>query len=666
MSTQPAELPFLIEHGGWFWIVALLAISLSSFGLFSAIRVYALRRATRQRRATEHAHADALQLHTIEGRLRGSARTVAQLDRFNSERSPSLAIEMADGAIVDLCGPIEIRVGSKESIQFLGLPELPAHLLTNLYRTADTATRDICDGDYVIASGTLGGGTTAAAGYRDSGGRMGLVAEKAPVRIASLPPRVARRSPRRLGVLMAMHLIFWLTSMAILGDSLERDIDELSNRELRVDSFQMQLASLIPTSRARALKLLENASAAPIYSAQATLPTALALAELRGTCPHELYAKAFRYEEAVNAARRCGSRAFVVEHLLILGRYAEADAATDATLSWNLRITAAIGAGNWTKGASLLEAFAAKLPEPTNTRCLAALFRTYAGEVKPFESIVERAESPRCRALEALAFDPAQWFDTLDDLSIPAKTEDFRIANEIWQVVGGTPDRADPYRLTDEAGIWLAPLSSLHADKKSDVQKSMSRALLAQRAMWLGDVVAARAELDAARKLGLEGYDLRDLEFELGARTPGFSPPRPTRGESSYLSMSEASPYCEMAAHTALLAAQLGEGGVLADALVRCTPVVHMSVESLMYSISRIRAGRAEVATGLRLVRQAFDVRFDRLNQLVVRLGFYRDLARMLGDQAEADAMQTIVQRHAAMLSDPRRVVALRYWRAGD
>src|SRR5690606_25912947 len=102
----------------------------------------------------------------------------------------------------------------------------------------------------------------------------------------------------------------------------------------------------------------------------------------------------------------------------------------------------------------------------------------------------------------------------------------------------------------------------------------------------------------------------------------------------------------------------------LATVFRRCT-IYWLEVPDLLLGVlPRVTTHRAELAAVLRLYRDDFSSALLRSTPFHVFGLFtqYRDVARLAGDPAEADAWEQILERHATVLADRKRVTAFMIW----
>jgi len=191
----------------------------------------------------------------------------------------------------------------------------------------------------------------------------------------------------------------------------------------------------------------------------------------------------------------------------------------------------------------------------------------------------------------------------------------------------------------------------------------------------LGDFDAALARVRDIDKLPATEYQreqTRALEAAIVLRTARLDPPSSwseetfvpgagvRRGEPLDKRDVILQEECTVGLENVVASAQHGDGTPLARLLRRCQ-VIDFSSWLVFALLPRITSGRAELADAL---RWQTDTSFD--NDLpfsaMAAAGTKRDLLRLAGADGEADDWQAIVDRHAAVLQNRDRLVALVLW----
>jgi hypothetical protein len=195
------------------------------------------------------------------------------------------------------------------------------------------------------------------------------------------------------------------------------------------------------------------------------------------------------------------------------------------------------------------------------------------------------------------------------------------------------------------------------------------------RSLQVGDFDGAAREL-ASPASESSAFFQRALAVELAIRT-GTELPSPRPDHHRFLDREEllrrgvlpedeqeldAFPKsCEL--HEAVRQALAGDGGPLTRVFRTCDVSWPMSRPWLPAVLPHVAQHRTELAAVVRSYRSSRSLgyrqsRFDVLHDFAL----YRDTARLVGDDEDATAWQAIIDRHAAMLSDRRRVVAFAIW----
>lgn len=673
-------LPVLVVYGAVLWKVVLAVL------VAIVLAIVAVRRA---RRALRHAREDAARraagaialeagAGTFRGKLtRGSASTLVQGERLTDYRADELWLDH-HGDRVELLGDLRIDHGARAWTSWL----------------RPTLLRNVREGDEVIVSGTLAR-SSGDASYRESAASWTLSSVEwvTAARPAAAPRPLGplRWSAVALGVALACCAPLFGAGLVAKG-RLAADGDRIPGAW-----SASSIAAALPGSRDAALDHLDERLGRP--RSEAELQRGLALDELRGACPAARLASFFRLEQALDAARRCGTAEQVARMLAFLGRFAEIDLAATGSPAASARL--AIAGGRWSAAAAGAELVAERLRTEAPTkdvpddwadrrvlrlRCLAALFRVWAGEPAAFERVPERAADTRCSALAALGLPVAAQAAALARIGSP-DDESTDLLGELRIAAGGPPRNhgADdfvhgslPVITFDWA--WLAPFAIAARPSGSP----WTYAELSMLAALRGDFAAARREL-ARSELDDVAYSL-ELMIALREGASPFPPPRADakvhpgiedavalrRGmRSSILSLLHSvRPGCTTATQRALSAAVAGDGAPLADLFQTCpsswgtAPYWGTLPTYLIAILPRVTSHREQLAAALRLYRDEFATSsyWNIPFPLIQEIALYRDLARIAGDREEAAAMQQLFERHAAMLADRQKVIAFLFW----
>lgn len=407
------------------------------------------------------------------------------------------------------------------------------------------------------------------------------------------------------------------------------------------------------------------------------------LDELQGDCPIDRFADAGQYEQAIDVARRCGRPAETANQLAILGRFAEARATLPAGTSPALETGLALAMGDWDAAASGAEAIASKFetrePGPNATdadlrawaleaRCKAALFRWFGGDHGAFARVKGKDGHRRCRAMEALTLPSSQQVDRLL-ANLDLDDYDERWIGQAIAALNGEDWALRPLA-GNERAVWLAPFLPTFATEEA---RTLTDILRRRLALLTGDFEVAKAGLD----ISTDTYELAEILFSALVRSGSTIPPRSawrtvTYTHERYAELRRKSLIawegesdrgaCIRGGDPALRDAFEGDGAALARRLRSCFLGTY-DVETLFTVVSHITRHRAELAEALRFHGGAFaggvpNLSFEVLEHAAIR----RDLARFLGDTAEADRWAAIFARHEAPLTRRDTLIAMLVW----
>jgi len=686
LTPDTAALPFLVVHGGWFWIVLDVALALVLLGLVEIWRrvdaIVCARRSLARQRA-------AIVPELVEGRAVVAGRWHRDSITVREER-------------VELGETVRVVLGSRGD--------------------------HIADDAEVIVSGELARVASARPepiGYRDNAGTWRI--ERAEVyaarpRVRPVPlPWVARI----VGVLAALfigHVTLHLVGRQVVERIAEHPSDRGHDHTLQLRELDaIAIAASLPGSRDRALEKLAAALERHPYRDEASVRRQLGLARVRNAECGALRALRARPDEQLALARRCGNHHAVFEILFDLGEYEAAWNSRPPDLAWPYREgLVAIAIGDWAAAAEQAEKMVAlnqkeaRRPDDVGAlhaadalryRCLAAWFRTLAGEPGAAEQLRQAAQDPVlhpviCAPMVASTLSPDQRVEYLRGVlaSLPPADADARFRLIPAERLAGLSLWLEGVRYRGPVGgsmigielgngesallPWLTPFGVERWRGADDLEQyvlALGGVIL--REVHRGDFAAARrAAAEAEQAIGASTdthaqsvvrtwstfIALRDGQRELPAREyvdEFMDVLKLRRGEAPEHGMvGHPLETCEPLLAAAVSAAQRGDGRPLASAMRACSIDATFGVRALLGVLPLVRQGRHELANVLRWWTDgsgaSWQVPFRPLAYAAAR----RDLARFLGDQESVEHWGHMAERFLAPLEDPTRTLALILW----
>jgi hypothetical protein len=540
-------------------------------------------------------------------------------------------------------------------------------------RRGDKPTYTIDDGAGVVACGVMRRGASGTGGeYRESAGGwvLGPTAEGTIEVCAAEPVGI----PRPLGVvrsgLLAIAFGFvTLVAMTVVGlISDQRHFYDDAPRSMH-GLGRLVFASMMPFQHDRAPEHVLNWLEERAPRTPEVIAAKLELAREHSPCNgNELLMLHGRYEEV--ASHACAQQVWPVPAIYTLGRYDEyaklpVDADRDPIANAHQLGFGAIAAGDWKAAADIARREAALLDKtPPRSRgegtslelsCMADLFALYAGDVAALQRLRERSAADNalpegCEAARYLA---------------EQTQPDHDLA---WNTVPAGP----LFWLTARAGTPSWPSEFLSLDAVVSNRRWLEPYLLEPDELqpyWLGLGAMDRGDFaEAKRQLALVPPDpnnsKRQLADEIALRD-GEPSARDVaerlvehdgpRALAYYTHVSGCKPIAEAALPDILA----GNGDSLADLIERCSLEVDADPELFLALAQRVTTGKARVATALaNLEGLPPSPPMDALQVAASR----RDLARAYGDTVSAKRWQDIVDRHARVLADKQRFLALLVW----
>lgn len=684
LTPETDGLPFLVVHGGWFWIVLMGAGAFAMLGIVWLIRHVAAWFRARAVVAAQRA--------TVTNALANGKATVA--GRWHRD-----SITVGDERVL-LNEGVRIVVGSRGD------------------RVADNAE--------VIVSGDLARVATSqpeTTGYRDDAGTWRMYAAEV---YAARPRARAHPFPWSIRLVgLGLALITSYMTLRIVGTKLvdrvaHRDYHGGDGRPLYVSELAaISIAASLPGSRDKALSVLADALEEHPYRDDESVRRQLGLDQLiHGACGYLRRLRA-RPDEQLAMARRCHYDQAVFDILSSVGEYEQAWNSKPAGLDWPDRVgMVAIALGKWMEAAVEAEKLASwndkeaarnreyreyRVVEALRYRCLAQWFRTLAGEANGAEKLRAIATAPGasphvCAPMVAQTLPVEQRAAFLRDaLAAPADddaghlTSAYRMTREFLWLEGDGDGLTTYYPFDVNSSLgnveltvdgWLTPFG-LDRWRAANDPRQISIALggIVLREVHRGDFDAARRAAQEAANVTrglsdefrksvvrswLSFIALREGQRELPAREDVDSymdALRIRRGDDPRYGMHGYPESCDQLLSSAVSVAQRGDGRPLATAMQSCSVHSSFALRTLIGVLPLVREGRNELATALRWWVDGFGVGSYEPFKPIVYAAARRDIARFIGDEASAEYWGQMAKRFLSPLEDPTRTYALVLWR---
>lgn len=697
MNSSP-DLPFLLVFGAWVWKAALLGAAALAIGLLWALRALLARRHVRAQLATPPSRGEA----EVRGVLRGhdvlattiyaESSSLARSDGRAELRAATVELEREDGAVVTLEGPLQVVVGSSAAVQRDGVPsELLEAELEEARRQVDWLhrpgrhDRDVFEasvvrlraGDRVVARGELErrAGTSEAT-FRGASEALVLRGHGGPVRLYARAPATPPAT-RPLAIWLggaALGALLGIIGHATFGDHALQACKEATHAAPWDNSHPCVLASTWRETRAEALERLSALH--PPIDGLAALERTSAVLLLSERCSRavDLWAKYDELERALALAEQCGLRRDAHQLLLRDGRYEEASQLHVAEDVFGPALPSPatlIAAGHWQRAAAALAAEGASDPRRT---CLIALLRHHGGDADAVSALrmLGQLHTEACAPmLREATQTPAASARPPDELPHPLALAEAN-ATSFGAISALAMPSASSARY--QALPWL--VEGLTDAELTPEQRPMVRHWRLVGQVFDGDVAAARRLLSAPVEAGAKELELvLSLLVDLyeGAQTSEparkalrevLESPDGWRYDFEPLLLRTGLPFSISARYTngqrptrALERAREGDGAELLHELSSDYGGM-IRDEELLAVWPLVRTHRAELARAVRWRerdRWSRELPYD----LAVRAFWRRDLARQLGDEAEAARWQQRYRRADEVLSDRRRLVSL-------
>jgi tetratricopeptide (TPR) repeat protein len=674
-------LPFLVRHGGWFWIVLVVLFALAIVGLVALVR-----------------------------HIKAIFRTRADLASVRTQLSPSLA----EGKVA-LAGR-----WSKDSI-IVGGERVK---LDEGWRViVGTRHNQIADGAEVIVRGELvREATTESEGhsYRDNAGGWCIKNGEA---YATRPRVRAQPMPwaaRIVGIVAA--LVASLITLRIVGGVLndriaKRDYRNGDGQPLSVGQLDMiSIASSLPGTRDKALEHLVDALEQHPYRDDASVRRQLALASLvDGPCKN-LWILRARPEEQLAWAKRCGYRKTVFDLQVSLGLYEDAwnnrppnlDAPERlgmlaiATSHWPEAAEQADKMAEWyeseaSKGSDMQKLLAA---DALRFLCLAQWFRTLGGEQGGADKLRQIAEAPGnppviCAPIVAQTLPVSERVAYLERaLAAPDPDDEYRLQSSgarwaLWlEGEDSRPWHFDAFDIAQAVGNgdlavrgWVFQFGVETWQQRNDRRnEALALGGVLLREVHRGDFAAAHRALDEATRLARAANDeitlhsVHEWSEYLAIREGLIELPAPSyvdtyldvlklrRGEPAQMGLAGFPESCNDRLAAAVAAAQRGDGRPLASAMHACEVYSGFGISTLLGVLPRVTEGRAELAGALRWWDDMGSLGAYEPFSNIAYAAAHRDIARFVGDNESAERWGEMAKRLTLVLEDRTRTVALILW----
>ena len=676
------ELPFLVVHGAIVWKVLLLALVGGTAAMSIAIRNWRARRVARAR--TKESLRDARSLvdgrTCVRGVLRGgSLYTLSNGAAFRDHLEGAPWLDCADGVCVDIAGAGHVAVGSRATSSTLRVPKgTPKELADVKGAWVLTSVRE---GDELVVRGVATRTQQDVASYREDA--MGWALEDDIIVCAVKPAALAqpRHAIAQAFMLLAVSCVCYGPLHKVGSVAASRVDKPPALGDLReIPSFgALSIACAMPSACSGALESERRWYFERYGNRGSALGQFDALWQSDPCGLAGVQVRQVRLEPALASARACGDRAYEAWIQLFLGNYRAAlDLAPQRAI---VREYAAVGVGDWKIAAEAAEAIAARPKESHEdveyfalgtaaTRCRAAWYRHLAGSADAFANV--DVKTGACGVLAALARPEQEQRDLLlavvkHERGLDIKDQDWVAlsrANAILAMLGGVePD----HRQEIDVAFGVDPEFWLTAFETPSSPALEGRAgIVVMRGDFAAAHAAANAITDAQRRdtvrkwIALregtqppaDGYRHAALDEPLALRS-GTIPKDEGRGVYPE--------ECEPRLLRGVEAALAGDGRLLAGVFTDCHVYYDRMTKLLFGILPRVKNGRAELADALRAFRDDLTTfTLDRVPFRLIRdLADTRDLARLVGDVEESNRLQTIIDRHAKLLVDRNRTIAM-------
>lgn len=684
-GTGVSDLPFLVKHGDWFWIVFTVAV--------------------------------AIVLAVIMISARHIKAVLSARNRIEPHRT-AVTRDLVDGDAV-IAGSFHDDGTIKVDDTFVALDE-PKVVVG--YRDEQIPT-----GNAVLAVGRLHRVPLQhGTGYRDNAVAWRLAEGRI---YAAKPSRVRARSlrwPGRAAVaimsLATSYFGLWALGAHLTGEQ-RREYLPGDGKPLIIDNFdRFSIASSLPHSRTKALEHLEWALERHPYRDSRSVDRRRALARLMyGPCGDlGMLEASGRFDEELAHARQCGTKRDVFDAEVARGDYEAAWADRPAGLDWPYREgMLAIATGRWAMAADEADALAkyydgeaekrtydrdryeASAAYAVRYRCLSHWLRSLGGDVGEVGKLRELASDAKTRPIlcadivaQTLPAEERKPYLLGALAATKAETVEVTVAEpmvrlQLWldgqrrdamayyDGHGATRSVVDPTHAPLNGRPWLLQLGveSLRGDPANYVLALGGQMFVdIQR----GDYSAARRAVDEALTVARTSSDevandsaaamSAALAFREGATQLPHREYWPDgyavrRGETPDHGMSGFPESCQPRMAEAVGEAQHGDGRALARVLQSCDVFWTFSPGIVLGVLPLVKDGKAELATAIEWWHDGTSSsRSDTPFTTVQYVALRRDLSRLAGDERSAQRWEAVGKRISAQLVDPTRLLALVLW----
>jgi hypothetical protein len=651
VTPDPDALPFLVVHGDWFVVVIAAVATVVAFVAFVGLRRIWWN----------------VKRHRLVAKLRRASAIVL------AEGDVVIGGRWRDGGVV---------IGNQH------------------VEVTDHAR--IADGRLVVVVGTLSRGATddPAAGYRDGGVVWRL--DRGKVFDANdYFPRPTLHAQSWFAAAVGSMFIA-LLGMKCASHTFVLRYNPPEDSPITLDELDgIAIAAALPGREDVLDKLEDELSSHPLRDDRSVRRRLALAALIRGACNPtavDVFADAWRLEEALANARRCGYDRTVSLLVVATGDFR---AARELPVHDDMQVWLDIATGEWSSAAASVERVVGRRhlsadADVVDLRCLARWFEHLARDptvdrpdrLSAIETVVDApacaaavaatSPDPRVALAGAIAKHVARapaFHERNDRLAIEtlALLHGLDVPYDDREVLGAIGDGRPT------VGAWLLA-AHVERARAANQPRGLLAALggVAMREVHRGDFAAARRAADEALAIARTGGDAGDLE-----RAENLARVIALREGAEVLPPSEGSRALAVRALDARLgippparelhrcafrdsaealdAARGGDAIPLVRTLQRCDFEASVALPRLLGIAPLVKVGRAELVAMLRWWGGGVDYGNDPFAS-VAYVAMRRDIARMLGDDASAATFGAIAERIVAVLDDPDRALALAIW----
>ncbi|MFT3697132.1 MAG: hypothetical protein QM831_28575 [Kofleriaceae bacterium] len=628
-------LPFLVVYGAWVWKFAIVVVILVMFGIG-----YLRRRAK----------ARAAYAETLAGLRAGLS---------SPQRGP---------------------------VTLLGIVTSPTTMRSDGVDIDVTPAMTFPVNEEVIATGMLTELPPEHASYREGTPRWNLESHAAYATKLDAKPEPLSKAGiigRTIVIGTATLIVMAITGAALEPDSLERE----HRSDGVLPAFgRHELGAALPGSRKLALRRIASSLGEyPHPQSRLAFGELVRVDQLRDQCAVDTFRGVADYEGGLAEAKRCGTPADQAQMLFFLGRFAEAKAIVPPEADGDLQISIAVANADWAHAAELADHYLDLTHESiyynsqedqATYHCYAALMRQNAGDATAFSKVTPGHDAP-CAIIEAAGRPVAEQPGAWAVLQIPRTNAGGRSsrydlgAGELARAAGpiddhlyGAYSKATLALMFNSDFEWVLLAPFTLAAHPADKWTGGAEADMASYETLRGNLAAAHAHLE---KVGDE-YIRPELAEAIALREGA---PLADNAHSEYRDVIEirngkvpadsGSIFVHDANPEDLRAVAAGDGRVLARLLTDKLAFFDSGMHFVMGVIPMLKSGKPEMMEALHFYRSFETYSIERLRPLADACT-YRDFARLIGDTAEQQRWQAVVDRWFAMLQDRQKLVALLLW----